>query len=241
MVLGYHHVRDDVAQAVRAADLHAQMEWLCRQDHLTVQSLPAAHDALVDGLTHRSVVLTFDDGYDDFHDVALPVLADRGLPATLFVPVALLGTPGYMTAAQLRECAGAGVDVGGHSRHHVDLRSCDAAGLQREVRGCREDLEDLLGTEVASFAYPAGFYDARVRTAVRDAGYRVAVTTHRGWWRQGGDPLQVPRSFVEDVSLPTFGAAARGGFHVLGLADTLRGVDKLGRATSATAPERTRR
>jgi peptidoglycan/xylan/chitin deacetylase (PgdA/CDA1 family) len=243
MVLGYHHVDDELPGSVRRDGLRDQLAWLRAQSALAVLGLDAAALALQSGAPpQRAVVLTFDDAHADFHAAALPLLVEAGLPATLFVPSGLLGSHGHMAVAQLRECSAAGVEIGGHSRGHVDLRGCDDAELEAEVRGCREELEDLLGRPVRSFAYPAGRYDARVEAAVRAAGYRLAVTTRRGWWRRHGDPLQVPRSFVEDASLAAFAAAARGGYHVLSVVDALRGPERLGWARpAASARERASR
>jgi peptidoglycan/xylan/chitin deacetylase (PgdA/CDA1 family) len=109
----------------------------------------------------------------------------------------------------------AGVTVGAHSRTHADLRACGKAELEREVRGSRDDLEDLLGTRVTSFAYPIGLEDDRVRAAVARAGFRSAVTTVRGWTRAGVDPYRVPRSFMEEFEPATFSAAVRGGLNWL--------------------------
>lgn len=170
----------------------------------------------------RHVVLTFDDAWADNHANALGPLAAHRLPATLYAPSRLLGRPGYMTRGQLLEMAAAGITIGAHSRTHADLRSCGQRDLEGEVRGSKEDLEDLLGTPVTSFAYPAGLYDDRVVAAVAAAGFASAVTSSPGWWRPPAAPLRIPRSFVEDFSEATFCAAMRGGLNVLGTLDEVK-------------------
>ena len=127
-----------------------------------------------------------------------------------------------MTRAHVREWIDAGMTVGGHSRNHVDLRQCADVELEREVRGCREDLEDLFGVPVTSFAYPFGHFNQRVRDAVAAAGFASAVSTGRGWMRPGTDTLRIPRCIVEDFDAPTFGAAIEGGLTVLRPADAMR-------------------
>jgi peptidoglycan/xylan/chitin deacetylase (PgdA/CDA1 family) len=149
------------------------------------------------------------------------------LPATLYAPSGLLGTTGYVTKSQLIEMAGAGMTIGAHSRTHVDLRECSAAELEAEVRGSRDDLEDLIGREVTSFAYPTGWQNATVRAAVAAAGFRTAVTTRRGWTRANNDPYAIPRNFIEEFDLATFDAATRGGLNLLGVIDQAK--LKLGR------------
>lgn len=223
MVLGYHRIaeRDD-GLTVRPSTFAAHIGWLAahRAEPPVVDVENAAAGA--EGWPWRGVALTIDDAWADVYENGLEVLSRAAIPVTLYVPSELLGTAEYMTHAQVRECAAAGVSIGGHSRSHADLRRCDDASLERELRGCREDLEDLLGAPVTGFAYPFGHVDGRVRDAVASAGYTTAITTRRGWARPGCDPLCVPRSFVADVGLSTFRAAVRGGLNVLRAADALR-------------------
>jgi len=170
----------------------------------------------------RGVVLTFDDAWADNHAHALGPLSRYRLPATLYAPSRLLGEPGYMTRTQLLEMAAAGVSIGAHSRTHPDLRVCRPRELECEVRGSKEDLEDLLGRPVTSFAYPTGLIDDRVIAAVAEAGFTSAVTTRPGWWRPRTQTLRIPRSFVEDFSDTTHRAAIAGGLNILGPLDAIK-------------------
>jgi peptidoglycan/xylan/chitin deacetylase (PgdA/CDA1 family) len=170
----------------------------------------------------RRVVLTFDDAWADNHAHALGPLSRHRLPATLFAPSRLLGTPGYMTRSQLLEMDAGGVIIGAHSRTHPDLRVCSDRELEREVLGSKEDLEDLLGKPVTSFAYPTGLIDDRVVAAVRAADFTAAVTTRPGWWRPETDALRIPRSFAEDFSDATYRAAVAGGLNILGPLDAIK-------------------
>jgi peptidoglycan/xylan/chitin deacetylase (PgdA/CDA1 family) len=170
----------------------------------------------------RRVVLTFDDAWADNHAHALGPLSRHRLPATLYAPSRLLGKPGYMTRTQLSEMDAGGVTIGAHSRTHPDLRACSPRELECEVRGSKEDLEDLLGKPVTSFAYPTGFIDERVVAAVGAAGFTSAVTTRPGWWRPTTRALRIPRSFVEDFSDATYRAAIAGGLNVLGPLDAIK-------------------
>ncbi|HLG92876.1 MAG TPA: polysaccharide deacetylase family protein, partial [Acidimicrobiales bacterium] len=202
--------------AVAPDAFRRQMELLDHHRHqVPVLPLARAGQALASG-PRRSVVLTFDDAWADNHAHALPALVAHRLPATLYVPSRLLGTPGYMAPSQLEEMVAAGVSVGGHTRTHPDLRRLGAEELEAEVRGGREDLEDLLGQPVVDFAYPSGLLDPRVVRAVARAGYRTAVTTRRGAMSASTPRLLIPRTFVEELAEPTFAAALRGGLTVLG-------------------------
>jgi peptidoglycan/xylan/chitin deacetylase (PgdA/CDA1 family) len=223
MLVGYHRiaVRADEL-TVHPARFEEQMRWLAahRESLPTVDVERAAAPARE--WPHRCVAVTIDDAWEDVYRNGLPVMAALKLPVTLYVPSKLVGTPEYMNRDQLLECAAAGITIGGHTRSHADLRKCDDAALDRELRGSREDLEDMMGRPVTQFAYPFGHFDARSRSAVIGAGYTSAITTRRAWARPGVDPFTIPRSFIEDVGLGTFTAAVRGGLSVLGAADAVR-------------------
>jgi peptidoglycan/xylan/chitin deacetylase (PgdA/CDA1 family) len=218
-VLGWHRVDVEGGRlAVPPPLFMRQMEILAEyRRRFPVVDIDQARLALKAASTsgHR-VVLTFDDAWADNHANALGPLSGHRLPATLYVPSRLLGKPGYMTRTQLLEMAACGVTVGAHSRTHADLPACSLGELEREVRGSKEDLEDLLGTPVTSFAYPTGLLNDEVVAAVAAAGFASAVTTRPGWWRPTAHLLRIPRSFVEDFSDATFRAAIRGGLNVLG-------------------------
>lgn len=224
-VLGWHRVdAEEGGLAVSPARFARQMNLLDEhRQHLPVTRLDQVAGFLASAERRtRRVVLTFDDAWADNHANALGPLSRHRLPATLYVPSRLLGQPGYMTRAQLLEMDAAGVTIGAHSRTHPDLRACAPGELEREIRGSKEDLEDLLAKPVTSFAYPAGLNDERVRAAVAAAGFTSAVTTRPGWWRPATIPLAVPRSFVQDFSDATFVAAMAGGLNVLGPLEAVR-------------------
>jgi peptidoglycan/xylan/chitin deacetylase (PgdA/CDA1 family) len=224
-VLGYHRVDDDGGPlSVGTARFARHMAMLdAEREHRPVLDLDEALARLALGTAPaRAVAITFDDAWADNHANALSHLVERRIPATLFVPSRQLDRPGRMTRAQLLEIAAAGVRIGAHSRTHADLTSCDDAELEWEVRGSRDDLEDLLGEPCTRFAYPGGQLDARVRAAVATAGFRTAVTTVRGWARARMDPLAVPRNIMGDFDLATFAAALRGGLNYLRAVEAAR-------------------
>jgi peptidoglycan/xylan/chitin deacetylase (PgdA/CDA1 family) len=224
-VIGYHRVDDvDDPLAVSTLGFATHVAVLASQRAVRpVLDLDEALDRLRAGTApRRAVVVTFDDAWADNHANALGPLVEHAIPSTLYVPSRLLGRPGHLTRGQLLEMAGAGVRIGAHSRTHADLPTCGDAELEREVRGSREDLEDLLGEPVTRFAYPAGRHDARVRAAVAAAGFRSAVLAARGWARAGQDRHRIPRSIMEEFDRRTFEAAIRGGLNYLGPVEAVR-------------------
>lgn len=148
----------------------------------------------------RCVVVTFDDGFANVHEHAMPVLSKHGFGATVFLisghvggkndwapPPARLGTQRLMSWRQAQEMAAAGVEMGAHTRTHPDLRRLPDAELQNEVVGCRGVIQEKLGQPVETFAYPYGFVDPRV-AGVAAGAYRAACTTRLD--RTGGEPME---------------------------------------------------
>lgn len=156
----------------------------------------------------RVAVITFDDGYADTLEHALPALQTQGFSATCYVVSDKIGqyndwdadTLGVrkplMDLDQLRVWQAAGMEIGAHSRSHPHLPDCSDAQLQDEVAGSKAALEHLLGVPITQFCYPYGDHDARVVAAARAAGFDAATTTRRGRARSGGDLLQLKRVLV---------------------------------------------
>jgi peptidoglycan/xylan/chitin deacetylase (PgdA/CDA1 family) len=233
-VLGWHRVDVNGGSLAVDPDLFSrQMEILEGQRHsLPIVDVEYARRLLAQGSDGHYVVLTFDGAWADNHANALGPLSRYRLLATLYVHSRLLGKPGYMTRTQLLEMVAEGIVVGAQSSTHADLRACDPAALDREVRGSKEDLEDLIGQPVTSFAYPAGLLNDRVVAAVSAAGFVTAVTTGPGWWRPTTGDLVVHRGFCGEFSDPTFRAATRGGLGIL------RPFDAINRLLPARLPSR---
>ncbi|MEF9902860.1 polysaccharide deacetylase family protein [Streptomyces sp. P9-A2] len=155
-------------------------------------------------LPARPVLITFDDGYEGVHRHALPVLAEHGFPATLFVSTGWLrgphdtgGGPDTMLDwDQVRELAATGVEIGGHSHSHPQLDQLDARRLRSELILCKEIVSDQLGHAPTSFAYPYGYSSRRVREAVRETGYAQALAVGNGLARRTQGPYALRRVTV---------------------------------------------
>ncbi|MEM9563710.1 MAG: glycosyltransferase [Actinomycetota bacterium] len=155
-------------------------------------------------LPGRAVLISFDDGYQDFFDHAWPLLRDYEFPASVFVVTDLVGEAAtwdrrfgepapLMDWDAIRELHANGIEFGSHTASHRSLRSLTVDEIVEQERRCRATLQRRLGDEVVAMAYPFGIHDEQVEVAMRRVGYELAVTT-KGWlatvWH---DPMRLPR------------------------------------------------
>lgn len=219
-ILLYHSVSDDPSGpaapfAVAPDAFRRQLAWLREQGYVATTVSGLVGDLRRRApLPERLVLLTFDDGFADFHSDALPVLEEFGFPATLYMTTGFIAdqreelraaSPGPMLSwGQLLEAAGRGVEIGAHSHSHPELDALVPRVLEREVVRPKRLLEERLGREVTSFAYPHGYANARLRRGVRTAGYRSACAVRNLPSHPGDDNFFLARQTI----LPTTGPEA---------------------------------
>jgi peptidoglycan/xylan/chitin deacetylase (PgdA/CDA1 family) len=157
-------------------------------------------------LPARPVLVTVDDGFADFAEFALPALAERGMPSTLYVTTgALAGRPGRRTvlpaapmlhAADLPWLEAAGVEIGAHSHTHRQLDLLPGREVAEELTRSRDLLAGWLGHDIRSFAYPHGYWRARVRRLVLQAGFASACAVGEAHSSPHDHPLALSRFLV---------------------------------------------
>ena len=140
----------------------------------------------------KPILLTFDDGYRDFYTDAYPILKKYNVKATAYVITGFLNNRNSMTTEEVQEIATDGlVEIGAHTVHHAWLKGIPLDKLQSEIVDGKRNLEELIGKQVVSFAYPYGVFDIAAINAVHQAGFTSAVSTVPGI-----DQLQTQRYFL---------------------------------------------
>ncbi len=164
-------------------------------------------------LPANPMVITFDDGYKNNFELALPILKEFGFRATLFVVVQTVGwdnkwhDPASETRIpmvswdELKGLRDAGWEIGSHTMNHPRLTRLELKEATLEMEKSRRTIEEFLGTAPDTFAYPYGDGEDSVvlRDAAKKAGYRVAVGVHAGLWsveKIKASAYNLPRVFV---------------------------------------------
>jgi peptidoglycan/xylan/chitin deacetylase (PgdA/CDA1 family) len=229
VVLYYHSVPEE-----QRAAFARQM------DRLLLWAEPSRADApILDRPGARYAAVTFDDGYQNIVDNALPELAKRGIPATIFIVAGALGvTPNWedysggfdlaiheliMSAEQLRALPSNLVQIGSHTRTHPMLVRLSEQQVRLELSTSRRMLEEIIGREVKLFSFPYGSFNTDVIACCREAGYERIFTTAPLQACCGTDPFIVGRVTVNpDDSLLEFRLKVHGAYRWLPVASRVK-------------------
>ena len=206
---------------VSPASFAQQMAYLHQQRYtpLTVTQFVNARYQEAPVLAGRPVILTFDDGFADFFTDALPVLKRYNFTATLYITTAFIDGASWWlrrereTARRMlgwqevSEIAGNGIECGAHTHTHPRLDMLSIHAARNEMLRSKGLLEDYLGQEISSFAYPYGYQTARLRQAAREVGFTSACAVGHAKSSLAGDPFCLARLMVHaDTDLDTFAA-----------------------------------
>ena len=209
--LFYHRVADEHPNdwTISTERFKAQIAWL-RERYEIITLLEAQQRMGSAANRTPAVCVTFDDGYADNCRDAIPWLIDEGMPLTYFVATAhvLEGRPfthdlrrnvplAPNTPEQLREMAAAGVELGAHTRGHVDLGAIECEQqLHEEIAGSKRDLETIIDRAVRYFAFPYGLHanlsEAAFRVAFA-AGFWGVCSAYGDYNLPGDDPFHIHR------------------------------------------------
>jgi peptidoglycan/xylan/chitin deacetylase (PgdA/CDA1 family) len=241
-ILMYHSVADDLDNSVQpyfrvvtsAARFEQQVQHLHQHGYQGVSVADAAR-ALHGATTARKpVVLSFDDGFQDCHRTAWPILQRAGFRATVFVSTNFIGKT-FLTgrqclnAPELRELCDHGIELGSHSASHRRLVELSKPELTQELGDSKRRLEDVTGVRVVSFSYPYRFpqqnpiFTQGLAALLQEAGYQAGVTTILGRATAEDERLFLPRLPINDCDdLPLFSAKLNGHYDWLRAGQTWR-------------------
>lgn len=184
----------------------AHMKWLAMTGYvpITLDTL-IAHRTGRCPLPSRPIVITFDDGFQDCVEYAVPILQTLGFTAIFYLVAGLVGKTSrwllpergielpLMDWTAARRLEAAGFQCGSHTMNHLHLAEVPAAVCRNELLSSRYVLEDHLGHEVRHLAYPFGSFNERVRDLAAETGYRSASSVRIALSPPGDDSLALHR------------------------------------------------
>jgi peptidoglycan/xylan/chitin deacetylase (PgdA/CDA1 family) len=223
-VLFYHRVSDDPDPlAIAPRRFAAQMDLLRAEGYRVLDVVEAGRLLAGRERLERVVALSFDDGYRDVAEHALPVLERHGFRATVFVATGVIDGTATFTWYERQPPVlgwsdvvaldgGAVLSFEAHTVTHPNLTVLPHAEAEREIADSRTALAERLGRPVAGFCYPAGVYGARERELVARAGFEVATTCEPGANTAASDLLALRRTAIDGSDrLADFRAKLAGG------------------------------
>jgi len=215
-ILTYHSIDNSGSVISTAPEVfRRQMQYLSENGYKAV-TLNEFISSLSEDKTPflKTVVLTFDDGFQNFFTEAFPVLEKYGFKATVFLVTDFCGKNNdwagnppelppsrLLSWEEIKELHNYGIEFGGHTRTHLDLTKILDPRLESEVVESKAIIEERIGSEVTTFAYPFGKFNQKVRQAV-EKSYKAACSTSLGKVRAGSDFFSLERVDTYYLSNP---------------------------------------
>jgi peptidoglycan/xylan/chitin deacetylase (PgdA/CDA1 family) len=237
IILAYHSIveADPDRFATTVDTFAAQLSWL-RSHQYEVVSLETLVDTLREGgprAARHKAAITFDDGYEDFHQNALPVLQRMSVPATVFIVPGPLRSSSWavnsrpaplMTVDQIRAIKASGIDLGSHTSTHANLPNLSDDQMRGELTTSLQAIREL-GQTFSALAYPWGQRGPRELKALEEIGYDCGLAADRPERLNidGHGRFELGRLSIDrDMSLDEFAKAVIGPSSVTRFARTIR-------------------
>jgi peptidoglycan/xylan/chitin deacetylase (PgdA/CDA1 family) len=225
LVLTYHAVESGPAPlCIDPETFRAHLDCLVEAGVRTLTISELARALRTGSLVEPAAAITFDDAFASVASAAAPLLAERGLTATLFCVAERMGgmsewptqRPGGLrralaTPAALAELAAQGFEIGSHGMEHAPLDGGEDGLLRREVVDSKQILEHASGASVCSFAYPYGAVPTPHARALVERVYDAACSAAPGYVTPASDPYALPRVDAHYVRRPELLRLALGG------------------------------
>ena len=202
-VLMYHMISEHLSKKqskfnrlrVKPKEIEKQLLWLKKNGF---KSFTLSELVNLENIPKKSVVLTFDDGYEDNFTNAFPLLQKYGFKATIYIVLNRfennwatdkdlgkssneLNNEKMLSDEQIKLMIESGlIEIGSHTLDHVNLPKLDKEEKEKQLIESKKQLEEIFNIKCVSFAYPFGFYDKESLKMVENVGYSNATTTVSG-------------------------------------------------------------
>ncbi|MDD3223744.1 MAG: polysaccharide deacetylase family protein [Clostridium sp.] len=204
-IIMYHSISNFTASSSFAAiritkdNFTAEMKYL-KDNSFHTLTMDEAYDYIVNNkeIPKKSVMITFDDGYEDNYTEAYPILKSYGFKATVFVVTSVINSdPGYLTSAQLREMSSNGIDIESETTKDMKLTALSNDQRISALKDSKTNLETILGKKVEGISYPMGIYDDNTVLEAKDAGYKLGFTRDGKWAYKNNGQFKLSRIYID--------------------------------------------
>ena len=127
-----------------------------------------------------NVVLTFDDGFSSDFELVYPILKEMRMSATFFIVPNFVGKDGYMSWENIKQLSDDGMEIASHSLTHKYLNTLNEEDIFNELKNSKIKIEEIIGKDVNSFAYPYGSYSPKSHQIATEAGYKNICNSKPG-------------------------------------------------------------
>ena len=212
-ILMYHSVSyNKIFFTVSPESFRKQMEWLY-QNKYQVISLKELADIIgrKEEVPKKTVVLTFDDSFEDVYLNAFPILKKYGFPASVFIATDFIGreqkneSTGILfktlDSRQIKEMHDSGlIDFEPHTCSHQELTKISQEEARKEILDSRRIIEDGLSKKCNFFAYPRGKYNQDIMGILKENGFLAALTVNPGRAGKNSNLLELPRQSIDSAT-----------------------------------------
>lgn len=177
-ILMYHAVDNkawgDTTLFVKIDEFERQMKYL-KDEGYTTLFLSEINQAFN---YEKPIIITFDDGYKNVYDNAFPILKKYNLKSDFYIITRWMDGETFVTPQMVKEMDESKiVEIGSHTLTHMKLGYNSYEEQENELKNSKKDLEDLLGKEITTVAYPYGCYNSdTVNISKKYYKYGVTVT-----------------------------------------------------------------
>lgn len=201
-VLTYHLINDLYNPGnlvIPTRQFEKQMHYLFKKGYKVISatdSIEYLKEQRSPNLKEKTIVLTFDDGWEDNYLNAFPILRRFGFTATIFLTTAKINSLDYLNFRQIKEMLDYGIEFGAHTVNHPNLTQITTEEAENEIRRSKREVGEFTGLPVKAFCYPRGDYNEIIKKIVDDAGFSCAFSVKPGKNNQDTHLFELRRTEV---------------------------------------------
>lgn len=205
-VLCYHAIREikstdsgeQKAYSVSPENFAAQMKVLSENGYTSITP-NQLHDFYTarKSLPEKPVMVTFDDGRKEQHDIGAKILEENGLRGTFFIMTVSLGRSVYMSKNDVKDLSDRGHTIGCHTWDHHMVTKYQGEDFHLQLKKPKMQLEKITGKPVTSFAYPYGLWNKTAADSLQKMGYKTAFIFY------GKQDQSLPLYTIERINIPS--------------------------------------